>query len=115
MECILFLSERDKNSLRLYDWIQSKADALKGIKIDALSVHEDKSSVKKYDIRKVPSMVVDGKLYVGRQIVVFFEDRLMNDCEEIDYENVDIEQKMRKDEEERKKLDEMLSNRKPPC
>lgn len=74
MSSILFLSEKDPNSVKLYEWAMNtlSKETLKGIEF--VSIHKDKAKVSKYRIKKVPTLYKNNLFYIGSDIIPVLEE-----------------------------------------
>ena len=74
MSSILFLSEKDPNSVKLHEWIMNNAGKETIKSIQFVSIHREKQKVLKYKIKKVPTLYKNGVFYIGPDIISALEE-----------------------------------------
>lgn len=70
---LIFGSEKDANSIALWEWMEHNLEPGILQKYTALSVHSNKELVKQLHIRKLPTLVKNGDLITGQNIIIFLK------------------------------------------
>jgi hypothetical protein len=71
MAILVFLSHKDANSMKLFEEIQ-KVNRFEKM-FNTVDIHAEKHYIKEYNIKKIPSLVFQDRIYVGQNAMTLIK------------------------------------------